>query len=97
MKFSKAPRGGAPDGPIHKCLSITDERASLRGEYKILLDGVSYLKVHQMSPTHTFASQQWVSGGDENAEPDIRICHNTSYVWHNTTYVYGKTQVTSTT
>jgi len=49
-----------------------------------------------ISYVYTFASQQGVSGGDENAEPDIRIWHNTSNVWQGTTYVYGMTQVTST-
>jgi hypothetical protein len=78
-------------------MAVTDERAGLRGEYEIILDGVSYLKVHQMSPTYMFASKQGVSGGDENAEPDIRICHNTSYVWHSTPYVYNATQVMSST
>jgi hypothetical protein len=57
----------APDGPVRKRLATTDERAGLRGEYEILLDGVSYLKVHQTSPTYTFLSQQRVSGGDESA------------------------------
>ena len=72
-------------------MAVTDERASLRGEYEILLDGVSYLKVHQTSPTYMFASQQWVPGGDKNAEPDIRICHDASYIWHSTTHVYDMT------
>ena len=26
--------GGAPEGPVHKCLAAMDERAGLRGEYE---------------------------------------------------------------
>jgi hypothetical protein len=45
----KEPRGGAQDGPVRRRLAARDERAGLRGEYEILLDEVSYLKVHQTS------------------------------------------------
>jgi len=33
----KESQGGAPDSPVHKSLAATDERASLRGEYKNFL------------------------------------------------------------
>ena len=49
----KEPRGGAQDGPVRRRLAARDKRASLRGEYEILLDEVSYLKVHQTSATYT--------------------------------------------
>jgi hypothetical protein len=60
----KEPRGGAPDGPVRRRLATRDERAGLKGEYGILLDEVSHLKVHQTSATYMLASQQGVSGGD---------------------------------
>jgi hypothetical protein len=70
-------------------MAITDESAGLRGEYEILLDGVSYLKVHQTSPTYTFASQQGVSGRDEML--------SLTYVYVTTQAMYGTAQLMCTT
>jgi len=52
----------------------------------------SHFKVHQTSPTYTFAPKQGVSGGDENAEPDTYMTQHNLCIWHdtsyNTSYVY---------
>jgi len=60
----KESQGGALDGPIHKSPAATDERASLRGEYKNILIPQTPSDVIS---TYPLASQQGVSGGDENA------------------------------
>ena len=54
-------RGGAPNGPVCKRLAATDERASLRGEYKKFLIPQTPSDIISMYP---LASQQGVSGGD---------------------------------
>jgi hypothetical protein len=78
-------------------LAATDERASLRGEYEILLDGVStaksirrHLRIHSPlsrgSQAETYVHLP-AGGSQADAEPDIRICHDTSYVRCSTAYV----------
>jgi hypothetical protein len=57
-------RGGAPDGPVRKCLAAMDERAGLRAEYKKFLIPQTPSDV---IPTYLLAPQQEVSGRDENA------------------------------
>ncbi len=50
MYAGKEPRRkAAQDGPVRRSWAAEDERASLRGEYKILRIGVSYPKLHQTS------------------------------------------------
>ncbi len=80
----KESRGGAPDGPIRQSSAAKDERASLRGEYENFLIPQTPSDVISMYP---LASQQGVSGRDENAKPNIRICHDISYVRYSTAYV----------
>jgi hypothetical protein len=80
----KESRGGAPDGPVRKSSAATDERAGPRGEYENFFIPQTPLDMISMYP---LASQQGVSGGDENAKPNIRICHDISYVWYSTAYV----------
>jgi hypothetical protein len=60
----KESRGGALDGPICKSSAATDERASLRGEYENILIPQT---PSDIISTYPLASQQGVSGGDENA------------------------------
>jgi hypothetical protein len=60
----KESRGGAPDGPVHKSPAATDKRASWRGEYKNFLIPQTPSDVIS---TYPLASQQRVSGGDEDA------------------------------
>ena len=57
----KESRGGAPDGPVRKSPAATDERASLRGEYENFL-----IPQTPSNVTYPLASQQRVSGGDED-------------------------------
>jgi hypothetical protein len=66
-ELSKDSRGGAQDGPVHEnsatknlSASPTRERASQRGEYENFL-------VPQTPSAYPLATQQGVSGGDENA------------------------------
>ena len=68
----KESRGGAPDGPVRKssaatdeCASLTDERASLRGEYENFLIPQTPSDVIS---TYPLVTQQGVSGGDEDAD-----------------------------
>jgi hypothetical protein len=58
----KESQGGAPDSPVHKSLAATDERASLRGEYKNFLIPQTPSDVIS---TYPLATQQGVSGRDE--------------------------------
>jgi hypothetical protein len=67
----KESRVGAPDGPVHKSSAATDERASatdkrasLRGEYENFLIPQTPSDVIS---TYPLATQQGVSGGDEDA------------------------------
>jgi len=60
----KESRGGAPDGLVRKSPAATDERASLRGEYENILIPQT---PSDIISTYPLASQQGVSGGDENA------------------------------
>jgi hypothetical protein len=80
----KESRGGALDGPVRKSSVATDERASLRGEYENFLLPQTPSDVIS---TYPLTTQQGVSGGDKNADPDIRICHDISYVQYSTAYV----------
>jgi hypothetical protein len=57
-------RGGAPDGPVHKHLAATDERASLRGEYEKFFIPQTPSDVIS---TYPLTPQQGVSGRDANA------------------------------
>jgi hypothetical protein len=57
-------RGGAPDGPVRKSSSATDECASLRGEYENIFIPQTPSDVIY---TYPLASQKGVSGGDESA------------------------------
>ncbi len=68
----KESREGAPDGPDRKSsataderASATDERASLRGEYKNFLIPQTPSDVIS---TYPLVTQQGVSGGDEDAD-----------------------------
>jgi hypothetical protein len=65
-------RGEAPDCPVHKRsaatderISTTDESASLRGECENFLIPQTPSDVIS---THPLATQQGVSGGDEDAD-----------------------------
>ena len=60
----KESRGGAPDGLVRKSPAATDERASLRGEYENFLIPQTPSDVIS---TYPLATQQGVSGGDEDA------------------------------
>jgi len=60
----KESRGRAPDGLVHKSLATTDERASLRGKYENFLIPQTPSDVIS---TYPLATQQGVSGGDEDA------------------------------
>jgi hypothetical protein len=62
-EFYKESRGGAPDGPVRKSLAATDERAGQRGEYENFLIPQTPSDVIS---TYPLASQQGVSGGDED-------------------------------
>jgi hypothetical protein len=71
-KLYKESRGGAPDGPVRKSsaatderASATDERASLRGEYENFLIPQTPSDVIS---TYWLATQQGVSGRDEDAD-----------------------------
>ena len=61
----KESRGGAPVGPVRKSLAATDERAGLRGEYKNFIIPQTPSDVIS---TYPLATQQGVSGGDEDAD-----------------------------
>jgi hypothetical protein len=60
----KESRGGAPDGPVHKSSAAMDERAGLRGEYEKFFIPQTPSDVIS---TYPLATQQGVSGGDEDA------------------------------
>jgi hypothetical protein len=60
----KESRGGAPDGPVRKSPAATDECAGLRGEYENFLIPQT---PSDIISTYPLASQQGVSGGDEDA------------------------------
>jgi hypothetical protein len=60
----KESRGGAPDGPVRKSLAATGERAGLRGAYENFL--IPQIPSDVIS-TYPLATQQGVSGGDEDA------------------------------
>jgi hypothetical protein len=52
-------RKAAQDGPVRRRWAAEDERASLRGEYEILLVGNSFPKLHQTSARDAWC--RWAS------------------------------------
>jgi len=64
-KLYKESREGAPVGPVRKSSAATDERASLRGEYENFLIPQTPSDVIS---TYWLATQQGVSGRDEDAD-----------------------------
>jgi hypothetical protein len=94
MELNKEPRGGAPDSPVRKRLAARDERAGLRGEYEILFDEVSYLKVHQLHIYICLSAgglrrrrERWARY-TYMAQHKLRMAQHNLCIRHDTSYVY---------